>query len=1118
MNEMQHFATNPAASCCVIASAGTGKTWQLVARITRLLLGGAQLDSILAISFTRKAAAEMQERLNQRLREFMESDDAALNQLLQDIGATPDDSLRASARGLFESVVRSEHSLRATTFHSFCQDLLQRFPLEAGLPPGFELVEHTGVLIKECWDALYAEASRAPEQALGSALQQLFELLNGPANTRTALFRFIDHRSDWWAYTQGSNRPVSTAINRLEAALDIDTQTAHGNQLWNDQGRAQLREFLRLLALHANKTNTDHAGILARVLADSSDPETAVDAIRTVFLTDQDEPRKRKPSQTQCKSMGAAGEERFLQLHVLICEQLAQLREHRNRMRSLQTNSAWYLAGQRMLDHYQRIKRERRMLDFADLEWSAFQLLSHPEQAHWIQYKLDERIDHLLIDEFQDTNPTQWRLILPILEEMAAGGERARSLFIVGDAKQSIYRFRRGNPRLLGYAAAWMQQHLGARLLHLDASWRSSPLIMDTVNRLFQSAHMQDLLTDFQTHSTHKTERWGRLELWPLVEPEQTDGVDYDASQLRNPLQLPRNSLTDRRHYREGIAIATRINELVAAGTAVYDDILILLRSRTHLADYEAALQTARIPYISYDRGTLLDSIECRDLEALLSVLMTPQDNLSLAHVLRSPLLSASDEDLLLLAGEPSGSWFERLLALASTAPAKPVLERAATLLSQWHQLAGRIPIHDLLETIFHQGNLVKRYCAAFPAGQVPRVAANLTRFVELALEVDAGRYPTLPRFLAKLGQLRALDRDGPSQASPLDDSGQRVRILTIHAAKGLEAPIVFLADAAATGSGAKACQTLVSWPAEADRPTDFMLLNNSQARDSYSRDRYLAERGEEQREAANLLYVALTRARNMLVVSGCATSRQQGSAGNWHQQLSQALCGEASTTTVHVETYLEPAAREPTPASAVLPVDVDPRLCEPIITIPDRHAIAPSRQLSLPEAGDGDADGLLRGLVIHRLLQLSLENPYVKESDPDLLARVARERGLNPDDPRLQSWWQESCAVLTQPELGWLTKPAPDHRAYNEVPIAFRQGQRTVYGIIDRLLVGPERAWIIDYKTHRLDSQADVAPLAERYLHQLALYRQGVQQLWPEREVTCCLLLTHRAQLLVIG
>jgi ATP-dependent helicase/nuclease subunit A len=1110
-------ATDPANSCSVLASAGTGKTWQLVARLTRLLLHGARLDSILAITFTRKAAGEMQQRLNERLRELLEADEATLDGLLTEIGETPNAELRRRARGLFETTLRSDQRLRASTFHSFCQDLLQRFPLEAELPPGFELAEQTGLLVNEAWDALFAEVTATPEQPLAAALTLLFDSLNGLHNTRNALVAFVEHRSDWWAYTQGSSEPVSDAIARLNQQLQVRPDIAGGDALWTPAARAELGEFQALLEKHVTEGNRKHSELLGNILAADMDAGTALAAVYPVFFTTGDEPRKRKSSNAQRKSMGDAGEARFLELHALFCERIAAVREQQNRQRTLETNSAWYRAGARMLAHYQRIKRERRLLDFADLEWHAYRLLNHPEHAQWIQYKLDQRIDHLLVDEFQDTNPTQWRLILPLLEEIAAGGERRRSLFIVGDAKQSIYRFRRGNPRLLTCAADWMQQHLNAARVHLDHSWRSSPLIMDCVNTLFQHPDMQGLLEDFQLHTTHRKDYWGRVEVWPLIDDETPTGGDESSAGLRNPLRQPRPYYRDRRHYREGEAIAGRIRQLVDEGIAGYSDVLILMRSRTHLAEYEAALRDHRIPYLSLDRGTLLQSLEIRDLEALLMVLMTPQDNLSLAQVLRSPVFSADDTDLMLLAAEKTGSWYERLQAVSERLPDDHALVRAAGLLDEWHALAGRIPIHDLLERVFHQANLAARFRAAFPATEHARLQANLTRFIELALEVDAGRYPTLPRFLERLRQLRSLDKEGPSQATPQSDDSQRVQLLTIHASKGLEAPIVFLADSARDTAGNHGTATLVRWPAEADRPTDFLLLGNRKQRDNIGQHGYELEQQEERREAANLLYVALTRARHMLVISGCAAGRKPREP-TWYRQLAAAWCGDSAPAAPWIQSHGEPPAARPVGQRQTPPASVDARLRAPIAAPALWREIAPSRDLDAGDSDTGDADGVLRGLVIHRLLQLAADRPQPDSLKASLMLQVANEHRLSPHDPRLELWWQEVLRVLTDKTLTWLMQPGPAYRVYNEVPVQYRRDERNVFGVIDRLVVGEDQVHLVDYKSHRLDAATDLIQLGEHYRPQLALYREAVQRLWPHRKVSTYLLLTGDTHLLELS
>jgi ATP-dependent helicase/nuclease subunit A len=1110
------LATQPERSFSVLASAGTGKTWQLVARLTRLLLHGVRPDSILAITFTRKAAGEMQLRLKQRFEELLQADDAQLDSILIQVGETPTAELRDTARQLLERWLRSEHSLRTTTFHSFCLELLQNFPLEAGIPLGFELAEQTGLLIEESWDALFAEATGAPDQAPADTLAILFEALGGLHNTRAALFDFVEHRGDWWAFTADQRDPVCSAIEALEARLAQEPGAAAPEDFWSSATRDKLAEFTALLARHATRTNLTHAAAIEEILAHNGDADQATQALETVFFTTGGAPRKRSASKVQRKAMGDAGEERFLQLHAWFCAGLEACSEQRRRRQTLRVNAAWYGAGQRLLDHYQRIKRERRLLDFADLEWNSYLLLRQREQAHWVQFKLDQRIDHLLIDEFQDTNPTQWQLILPLLEEMAAGREAGRSLFIVGDAKQSIYRFRRANPRLLDCASQWIQQHLDAECVHLDASRRSSPAILDFVNRVFQHPDMQQLLPDFQSHSTHQTDAWGRVELWPLIEAQAAaPGAQCDG--LRNPLQQPRPVSIDRRHYREGLAIAARIQELVQQGIASYQDILVLMRSRTHLADYEAALRDNGVPYLSLDRGTLLQSLEIRDLESLLVVLMTPQDNLSLVQVLRSPIFSLGDQDLVRLAQAPAAPWIQRLSTLAGKLERGHPLERASRLLESWRSLAGRIPIHDLLERIFHESNLLERYASAFPAAETARVRANLTRFVELALEVDAGRYPTLPRFLERVRQLRNLDKEGPNQATPAAQGGERVCLLTIHAAKGLEAPIVFLADSSNSPGNRAGRQTLVHWPAQADRPSHFMLLGNTGERDRLSVALHELESQEERRESANLLYVALTRAKHMLVISGCRQHSRR-SSGDWYSQIARTVCEQDAPDQGWVRTFLHAPTRPATPApSAHTTPHVDPRLRGPIGTRGLWREIAPSHASRQEDMEAGDAMGRLRGLAIHRMLQLATDAEDLHGCAATITRQLACELQRTSDDPTLQSWWQETERLLSDPDLAWLLKPQAATQAYNEVPIAYRDGARTVYGIVDRLLVSAERVWLIDYKTHRLHSEAQLGKLRERYRPQLDLYREGVQRIWPHHDIAACLLFTEAGRLLEI-
>ncbi len=1108
-------ATAPQRNAAVLASAGTGKTWLLVTRLVRLLLHGARPEHILAVTFTRKAAAEMQSRLAERLFHLAACGETELNLALGEIGVVADAVLRQRARCLYQQHLLCERPIRTLTFHALCQELLRRFPLEAQIPPGFELLEATASLENEAWEALFTEATAAPDGPLASALEALLDACGNLYNTRTALESFLRHRSDWWAYTAGED-PVAHAEALLRQRLEIDPDVDATAEFFSQRCLADLVEFAALLRRHPTAANARHAELLERALTGGSDPALRLEQVAGVFLTLGGTPRARRPGNTQVRSMGEAAQARFLSLHETLCARLDELREHDARAATLRLSSAWYRAGTGLLAHFQRLKEERRALDFTDLEWKTYCLLNHSDNAEWVQYKLDQRIEHLLVDEFQDTNPTQWRLLLPLLQEMAAGmPERARSVFLVGDAKQSIYRFRRAEPRLLGTAADWLTRNVHGERHTMNISWRAAPAVVDAVNRVFGNDPLASLIDAFEPHTTHHGTLWGRAELLPLVNAEPPAPARA-VQGLRNPLHAPRVLEEDQRHYREGQRVAARIRALLDAGTVIgagekarpltCDDIFILLRNRIHAAQYECALRDAGVPYVGAERGALLESLEVRDLVALLEVLIAPFDNLALVQVLRSPMFAVGDDDLARLA-KGSGHWIGRLQDLAPALPPEAPLARAARWLGRWRELVGRIPVHDLLDRIYSEGDVPARYEAAFPQALRGRVGANLTRFIELALEVDSGRYPSLPRFLSRLRELRADSRDAPD-AAPVVDAAGRVRMLTIHAAKGLEAPAVFIVDAASSPHAPAAFQAVIGWPADSERPNHFLLAGKRPQLDAVSRALLDAELQAQQREDANLLYVAMTRARQLLFISACAPGR--GEALGWYGAILKCVGAEprqdASLVLSESGTMPRSAAR---PSAQVPRLVVDPRLAQPLQAPRLPEAVTPSTA-DIPEPRSDDATApspaQRRGVALHRMLQLAsvLPRPPVET----VLRQVGVELGIAERDV-LRQWWGEVASLLEAADLRWLYDPTRYRKAYNEVPVQYQSGGRLVHGVIDRLVVTEAEATVVDYKTHAGATRDRLAALAGPYLVQLGCYREAVRLLWPGKPVRAVLIFT---------
>lgn len=1126
MNANPLQASAPENNAVVKASAGVGKTYLLVTRLLRLLLQGARPDAILAVTFTRKAAGEMQTRLLERLYALTTAPEEELGALLTDIDEADTPEIQQRARHLFEQLLRHEASVKTTTFHAFCQDILRRFPLEADVPPGFELLDKSGPLEIAAWDALYADASRDANSPAAQALETLFDECGSLHGAQSALESFLAYRADWWAYTQAQSDPVSYAQTRLQKQLDTKPEHDPRTQLRQPNVLEELEEFTRLLSMHATATNTKLCQPLADALAQPEHLDELHSAAYNCFFKKDGKERSRKSSGAQQKSLGGeAAEQRMLELHSIHVQHLEQINDQRARQRCYLRSSAWYVAGTALLNHFQRIKSERRLLDFTDLEWKAYCLLNHSDNAQWVQYKFDQRIEHLLVDEFQDTNPTQWRLLLQLLQEMTQNEDKQRSVFLVGDDKQSIYSFRRADPRLLDQAGDWLQENLQARQYPMDKSRRSSPAIMQVVNNTFNHESFAQLLPGFQQHDTHHQDLYGEANLLPLIEPLEEDDDEHEVHSLRNPLHEPRKESGDNLYYREGQLIADKIQELIAQQTPIqqgnksracqYRDIMLLVRSRTHVRDYEQALREANIPYIGADRGTLLDAPEIQDMVSLFDVLITPFNNLALARVLKSPLFACSDDDLIFLRQHcpAQKSWAEWLLNEADHS--SDALQRAATLLHDWQTLTSQLPIHDLVDIIFHRGDVIARYQAAYPVHLRQRAKQNLMRFLELALEIDSGRYPSTGRFLASLRELRSTPQDAPDEATPGEETNA-VRILTIHASKGLEAPVLFIADASAGAPVEKGFRALINWPGEQReseaKPDTFLLVGKKAELDSYSAQLIDELNQRQAQENANLLYVAITRARQYLFVSGCRQNRkkQQG----WYEQIEQSWPRNDDDSYVTIIHQKPPSISTAIESKYHPEPEQNMHWLETVSQITSESDVSPSALE--PEEEDSewqDEAARKRGTAIHRFLEVLSTNADINIRE--LHQQVAHELNISSNDTQLQEWENEAQRVLSTPALAHLYN---NHQAWNEVPIQYMNKGRMVHGIIDRVVLVGDVIYLIDYKTHRISDITALKNLADYYSPQLNAYAQGIQQIWPDKQLRAQLLFTHQPYLMDVN
>ncbi len=1168
-------ACKPELNATVSASAGSGKTWLLITRIVRLLINGAEPGNIIALTFTRKAAGEMQIRLNERLFEMATADDSELEQLLKLIDCDIDKNNRAIATGLYEKLMHSLHPVRIQTFHSFCQDILSRFPLEADVPPGFDLLEDTSLLERQALQTLFDSAGLQSKQNASSRLTDELDIImqacNGPDNTQTALHNFLSHRSDWWAYTSHTRNAVAFACNELTQSLQIDTGSPV-EQFLNGVSTQKLKIFANLLREIKNKTSENHADSIDLALknetcTDEAERNATFNLIKSAFIKKDGDilVQGRKHSAALEKKLGVENAESFIELHLDIADRIQRVNEQLKRLLTLKINQAWYFAGNQYVEIFQQLKRETRQLDFTDLEWKCYELLQHADNAHWVQYKIDQRIDHLLIDEFQDTNPTQWHLLSPILEEIAANPEqRPRSVFLVGDEKQSIYSFRRANPALQAQASSWLADNLNARATPLDFSRRSSSAIIHCVNQIFEQKEIKAIMTGYTTHGTHLNTLPGQVLLCDLFEADEDEESDnVEPVYFRNPLKQPREVPGKTLRHAEAEYIAQQILQLTNTPELITDngvvrpvefgDIIILMRNRTHVDIYEQTLKQHGIAFIGNKKGGLLDNIEIQDLSCLLDTLVTPYNNLAFAQVLKSPIFNASDEDLIQLARyrpaqqKNAAHWYERLLSLVAepdettdTHQLSKALQRAAMLLPRWQKMAEQLPVHDCLDKIFSQGNIINRYVAANRQENKQKVASNCQRFLELSLETDSGRYPSITRFLQNLHHLKNYSSTPPEE--PLSQSNEsRVRLMTIHGSKGLEAPVIFLADCNSIPSNKNAYASLIRWPANKSQPTNFQLQLSKDNTDQITEKLQQEKLKEQSREELNLLYVAITRARERLYISGIASNRRQ--QNSWYQIIASGLKDLSKSETgidgingklyKHL-TYDHPAIAIPkhSDAAANNPLDIDDRLLRPIELASINELITPSwhtEENALAASDDTKAEftgknisrdiAIWRGTIIHRIIELlcNTENhPATEQTISAIEQRLKVEVTLQKPAyiEYLDSCLEEAVTTFNHPDCEVIFKPTTDMQTYNEMPLMYTAARRDIYGIVDRVIKSENTVLIIDYKSHQLDETETPQDAAQKFSTQLTYYRNGIKKLWPGHEIKTGILFTHHKEI----
>jgi ATP-dependent helicase/nuclease subunit A len=1111
VRKLQREVANPDVSAWVAANAGSGKTHVLAQRVINLLLDGVQPEKILCITFTKAAAANMAKRVFDTLATWTTLDDAALDDVIREqSGETSDAQQRARARRLFARALETPGGLKVHTIHAFCTRLLHQFPFEANVAARFSVLDETEQtqLLEQLTLAVLLDGANDPDGRLGHALavamaaaadQTFRDVIRAAIGRRDAIGRWVMSAGGVNAAIAGLSRALG--LDPAEDRDSIEAEFFTGSPI----SPAEWATFAAALA-QGGKTDAEQArrfNLLAS-LSRSDRVETYLD----IFCTADDRlPRK----SIVTKAIKDAD-----LIERLNAEQgrVRALLERRRAVICRDRSAALLAVTHAVLERYHGEKERRGLLDYDDLIDKTLELLTNVDAA-WVHYKLDFGIDHLLIDEAQDTSHKQWQIVRQLVAEFTAGaGARTvtRTIFAVGDEKQSIYSFQNAAPKEFAEMRSYFERAHAASGLdfvpgRLEHSFRSGASILAAVDTVFKdiAASVTSDQAGFPPHIHLPDAAPSVVEVWEPVEPDERKEIEgWDAPFDQVSETSPRVKLARRIARRVRRLVDEREPVGIERRAARYGDVLVLVRQRGEL--FEAiirALKNEKVEVAGADRLVLTEHIAVMDLIALADALLLPADDLALATALRSPLFGFGDEDLFAIAWDRDSRSLHA--ALKQKAGEREIFAAADALLEKMARDAQRKTPFTFYAEILGAGGARRRFLARLG------LEANdaLDEFLNLAFDYERRETPSLQGFLAWLREARAeVKRD-------MEIARNEVRVMTVHGAKGLEAPIVILADTMTPPAGPKQPR-LLTLPGEA------MIWAGRKADDAVpvaaARQTALGEAGDEYRR---LLYVAMTRAADRLIVCGAEGERKRPD-GCWYDLVYeplQPLLIEEDDNGEKVFRYRKPAASPEYTAATDSPKQPDHRefpswLRE--LAPPETRRTAPlspsaafedeiGRMAQAASAADRQM-ALARGRIVHRLMQSLPDIQPARRQD-------ALERylaGAAKDFPPAQQAEiaQQVSAVIDDPRFAEVFAPG----SRPEVPIVGRIARAgadpvEIAGQVDRLIVTADAVLIADYKTDRIIPRelGEVQP----YVRQLALYRGVLARLYPEKTVRAALIFT---------
>ena len=1103
----QRDASHPGTHVWLAASAGTGKTQVLAARVYRLLLDGNEPSAILCLTFTKAGAAEMAGRINQRLARWVRASDNEIKADLTSLGEQWTPAMIARARTLFARVLDAPGGgLRIQTIHSFCQSLLAAFPVEAGLAPGFRPLEgrEETILAREALATMLVDAERegrtSATRAVGALSLRLGE--EGAENFLKACGRAPDAMA---ALPMGDG--VKAFVRRALTGVD-DVEAAIAEGCDDPAIDAMLRQVAAANRAWGTTTGAGHADSAEAWLASDAAGRPALLAeVTAIARTGKGEPRK-------ASAKLVAIEPDYVELLADIGDHCAALLALRSLADYADLLADGLIVGRDYAAAYAAAKRRIGAVDFDDLIGRTVALLQQEGMGEWVRYKLDQATDHVLIDEAQDTNLRQWEIVDAVAQEFFAGlggrGDKVRTLFTVGDHKQAIFGFQGTDPINFRWAEGHFRRRAEViseideieptpfRKLALTASFRSTKPILDFVDAAIGVMPAPGMGVEEREDHASKVAGPGQVNLWaPTVAGEEDEGEEQWVS------DAVRNHAT--RIARQIKAWLDPADPLMleSKGRALRpEDVMILVKRRGELASLVVArLYAEGVPVAGVDRLRLTAPLAVQDLLAAIRFVLQPQDDLSLASLLVSPLIGWSQDDLMLAAMGRSGGLWPHLRETQPTARIKPL----ADMLARADFTTPYVFLEQLLT-----GEMDGRRKLLRRLGQEAR--DPIDELLNAALEFERVAIPTLQRFLDWFDRGDVEIVRDPSQ--PLD----AVRVMTVHGAKGLQAPLVILADATADPESFR--RGTLNW-----KTAEGVELPAFRPRKEQRSGALAAVVEEvEQRELAEhwrLFYVAATRAEERLEIAGSLGARANGvpSPNSWYAVADAALAGlGVAPADGALRSFAGKEKHAPIPARSAAKAAVEKVALPDWARRPAPVEARPPRPLAPSSLGDDDvADpppsavmraAAERGRLIHALFE------RLPPIAPDRRAAAAERwlasvGGVGEASDRAEII-ATVLAVLDDPAHAALFGPD----SLGEAPIsAVVADGFVIAGTVDRLLVEPDRVRVVDFKTgRRVPASLDQVPAF--HLRQMAAYAEALRVIFPKRRIEAALLYTSAARL----